>query len=487
MAGTADPAFTADTGNEWLDSIMWGMQWDSGASANNPTVITYYIAGLQGNEVIDLDFNTVTALGTIFAEESQAMLSAMSAMATVCNIEFQSTASQSAADIIWASVSDSDADGNLGWANPPGTENNSALGDEQSLIVSNHDAYDPTSPNPNLLVPGGFDYITFIHELGHALGLAHPHDTGGGSLIAPGVTASFDSFGDFDLNQGVYTMMSYNDGWKTGPLGASPASTYGFEIGPMAFDIAALQIMYGANMSYHTGDDVYTLPTANVAGTGYLCLWDAGGEDQIVGGNFGNVIDLRAATLQTEEGGGGWISNASGIHGGFTIANGVLIENATGGAGADTLKGNSGGNVLNGAGGVDKLLGLGDNDSLNGGGGKDRLTGGSGEDQLDGGGGKDIFAFLTLSDSAADLTYDHILDFLRGTDRIDVSAIDARAGGSDDKFKLDKGGAFSVGEIHQSVVGSTRILTFNTEGDAVPEMTIEINGTGKLDAGDFIL
>ena len=37
------------------------------------------------------------------------------------------------------------------------------------------------------LEQGGFGFITIIHELGHALGLAHPHDKGGSSSVFPGV------------------------------------------------------------------------------------------------------------------------------------------------------------------------------------------------------------------------------------------------------------------------------------------------------------
>jgi serralysin len=478
MAGTANPVTTADTGNRWLDSILWGKQWDSGAAAGSPTVVTYYIAGQNGNEAVNLDSSSVTALGSIFAEEVDSMISAMNALSTVCNLTFQSAATQADADIIWASVNNRDADGALGWANPPGTEFNSSLGEAQSLIISNHSSYRPTSPNANLLVPGGYDYITFIHELGHAVGLAHPHDRGGGSLIAPGVSSATGDYGTAGLNQGVFSMMSYNDGWKTGPTGAPGKPIFGYEIGPMAFDIAALQILYGANMSYHAGDDDYTLPTANVAGTGYLCLWDAGGEDEIIGGDRGNLIDLRAATLETARGGGGWVSYGKGIHGGFTIANGVVIENATGGAGVDLLRGNISDNVLTGAGGADRLSGLA---------GADTLIGGSGRDLMTGGLDADTFLYALLTDSGIGASRDQILDFARGVDKIDVSAIDAIDGGADDAFVLDTDGIFAAGEIRQVVSRSTVVLQFNTDADSAAEMTIAVNGAMLLGAGDFVL
>ncbi|RYG94014.1 MAG: matrixin family metalloprotease, partial [Alphaproteobacteria bacterium] len=331
MAGTASAVKTPDTGNKWLDSIMWGKQWTSGAAEGEATEVTYYIAGTGGEEKVTLDQGSVTAF-VPYAEETQAMRSAMDAMAAVANITFVSTTSQATTDLIWGSVNNTDGQDSLGWANPPGVAYSSTYQDHQSGIAINRTKYNPDSGDANFLVAGGYDYITFIHELGHALGLAHPHDKGGGSLIAPGVKGE-GSRGNHDLSQGIYTMMSYNDGWETGPVQPDANKTYGYEKGPMAFDIAALQIMYGANMAYHAADDSYALPTANVAGTGYLCLWDAGGQDEILGGDFGNMIDLRAATLRTAKGGGGWVSYADGIAGGFTIANGVVIEDATGGAG----------------------------------------------------------------------------------------------------------------------------------------------------------
>src|ERR1043165_1548346 len=53
---------------------------------------------------------------------------------------------------------------------------------------------------------------------------------------------------------------------------------------------------------------------------------------------------------------GGAISKADGIFGGYTIAKGVVIENAIGGSGNDTLVGNSADNTLDGRAGDDTVV-----------------------------------------------------------------------------------------------------------------------------------
>ena len=158
--------------------------------------------------------------------------------------------------------------------------------------------------------------------------------------------------------------MTYNDGWTGQP---SKSVDWGYEKGPGAFDIAAIQALYGANMSYHTGDDIYLLPTANVSGTGWTTIWDAGGTLDTIEAplNAGSAtIDLRAATLTPNDpNAGGYVSWVKGIAGGFTIAHGVSIENATGGSGNDKLTGNEIANILDGRGGADRMEGLGGNDT----------------------------------------------------------------------------------------------------------------------------
>src|SRR5690606_1078302 len=145
-------------------------------------------------------------------------------------------------------------------------------------------------------------------------------------------------------------------GWPLRPGGPLGGATTGGQSTPMALDIALLQQLYGINPTTNNGDTTYNLMSL----TSYSAIWDTGGTDMISfagGGAAAVVIDLRAATLLSEIGGGGYVSYAAGVAGGYTIANGVIIENAIGGSGADTLIGNEHDNVLDGGLGVDTMIG----------------------------------------------------------------------------------------------------------------------------------
>ncbi len=333
------------------------------------------------------------------------------------------------------------------------------------------------------LSDGGLGFSTILHEVLHGLGLEHPHD---GTNTLPGLNPNaanypFGDLGDFDLNQEVYTIMSYNSGLTGTPqnLTMGNAST------PMALDIALLQEMYGANTTHESGDNIYELPDSHDA---WMSIWDTGGTDTInYAGSRDVVIDLREATLQQEQGGGGFISATQGIGGGFTIANGADIENASGGSGDDTLVGNdlgnglngnagdddidagagndmvdgasgsddiettSGANTLYGGSGFDNIQGGSDSDTIFGGSGDDQISGGAGNDALfggrgadtinggndndmivggmgadalTGGSGADVFIFEYASDSyAGTRNRDTITDFEVGIDHIDLTDI----------------------------------------------------------------
>ncbi|MCA1600255.1 MAG: M10 family metallopeptidase C-terminal domain-containing protein, partial [Acidobacteria bacterium] len=304
-----------------------------------------------------------------------------------------------------------------------------AYGTQQGIGVYNL-ASGGFGTNPSSLVQGGFSFGVILHEMGHGHGLAHPHDTGGGSEIMLGVTASTGSYGVYDLNQGVYTVMSYNDAWDQHPDGPSPGGRanngQGWSGSLSAFDIAQLQERYGVH-AYNTGDNVYTLQGVNAPGTFYETIWDSGGNDTIEFSGVADAqIDLLAATLDYSPTGGGVVSFVDGVWGGYTIANGVTIENATGGSGNDVLLGNDTANTLTGNAGDDTLVGRGGNDLLLGGGGVDTVTGGDGLDVATLGGGNDIYVAeldaTKVDTKQGKMSVNIITDFdASGDDLIDLS------------------------------------------------------------------
>ncbi len=343
-------------GNPYIDSLVWGTRWIDGP-------VNFYFGAGQ-----------IPRLGgggyQWFGYEQTAFRQALRLYENVCNLDFREVGSYGASDIAWWLVPSSYTGGSLGQHEIP-------VG-AVDPIHGEFNAQHPSWTAAGLRI-GGYGFVTVLHEIGHGIGLAHPHDGGseGDATIFPGVDDPFDT-GDLGLNQGIWTVMSYNDGWDVMP---GNSFAYGWEGTPMAFDIAALQEMYGANMSFHTGNNAYRLPGANAAGAFWACIWDAGGIDTISAANLGGacVINLNDAPLEGPNA-GGFVSWMNGIRGGFTIANDVVIENAIGGKGNDSIDGNEFANDLRGGPGKDTLEGGAGNDTVNGGAGGDSLTGGGGDD-----------------------------------------------------------------------------------------------------------
>jgi serralysin len=397
-------------GNVYVDALIWGdAAWDV---SGGPIRLWFgqssdFSAASAVHGDSDALIYGASARNWTDTEKS-AFIRATQVYASVCGLTFTLAGSAADANIVWWKTSIDDE--TLGFHEPP------AYGEASGGQLWGY--FNPTMRSWNYMNFGGDGFNTVLHEIGHGLGLAHPHDGGTGSdaTTFPGVRDPF-STGTHGLNQGVWTVMSYNTGWDQTSYGLS----YGAQGGLGAFDVAALQALYGQNLSTASGDDVYELPTRSPAHgkEGWSCIWDAGGADTISAarGASSVTIDLRAATLRKgDPDAGGFISREIGVAGGFTIANGVLIENATGGSRSDTLIGNWIANTLKGNGGSDVLNGGGGADILNGGGGNDKLYGGSGNDSLTGSAGKDIFVFNTRA--AAGTNVDRILDFKVADDSI---------------------------------------------------------------------
>ncbi len=160
-----------------------------------------------------------------------------------------------------------------------------------------------------------------------------------------------------------------------------------------------------------------------------------------------------------------------GVHGGFTIANGVTVENARSGSGNDALTGNEAANRLESGAGTDTLIGNGGNDILIGGTGADTLTGGAGADS---------FVYQSNADSSVGTGRDVITDFTRGADRIDVSALNASSFVGTSLF------SGQAGQLRYVSFDGTTIIELDSNGDRVADLQIELNGMIGLGFSDFI-
>lgn len=491
MAGTAITSFVDGTptnnANPWIDSLVWGGAWrdDPNVTSNDGRVTVRYSAvhGVDPAEIIWEGSSAPWGSAALTA-----LRNALTSWSNVANIRFVETSDPNTADFwAWQAPSAHTGADTFGYSEVPvpGT-----VAEPLYLVLNGENE----TWIPSALVRGGYAYVTLIHEIGHLIGLAHPHDGGGlgdGTLF-PGVSDGDSSdFGQYGLNQGIFTTMSYMDGWQTQFPDHSYQTEwdYGYQATPMALDIAAIQSIYGAAANA-TGNSTYRLPDANRAGTYWSCIWDTGGTDTLTnaGSNVAAYLDLRAAPLVGANA-GGYVSRANGIVGGYTIANGVVIENATGGNRADRIIGNTAANTLLGNGGAD---------TITGGAGADRIVGGAGADRIATGTGADRIVFNAPSEMTnASTACDVITDFVRGTDRIVLTTMDASTVLADNNafewlgtggFGTSARGGVRYQQINNSGSDNDFTLVFlDRDSDTQAELVLRLNGLHTLQSGDFAL
>jgi serralysin len=214
-----------------------------------------------------------------------------------------------------------------------------------------------------------YSFQTYVHEIGHALGLGHGGPYNG--------SASYGLDNLYVNDVWSYTVMSYFD------QAEADFGSYRFVMGPSLGDILAVQNLYGANTTFNSGNSVYgrnatagsLYDFANYSTAPAFTIYDTGGTDTLDASGYGanQIINLNAEAF----------SSIGGPTNNIAIARGVVIEAAIGGDGGDSIIGNATNNLLMGNAGADTLDGGASNDSLVGGAGDDRLIGGAGLDITD--------------------------------------------------------------------------------------------------------
>jgi serralysin len=160
----------------------------------------------------------------------------------------------------------------------------------------------PSQDQDSDLFQGSYGITTYLHEIGHALGLTHPGDYNTAASYALDATHLQDTR--------EYSVMSYFEAGADGG-GTDHTGTAGLSYGatPLLHDILAVQAVYGADPTTRTGDTTYGFnSTAGHDAYDFaininpvIAIWDAGGTDTIdaSGWNTDQVIDLNAGALSS--------------------------------------------------------------------------------------------------------------------------------------------------------------------------------------------
>jgi serralysin len=242
-----------------------------------------------------------------------------------------------------------------------------------------------------------------------------------------------------------------------------------------------------------------------------------GGDDTIRGGTgddalFGEIGTPDAADLAKVSGGNDVLQGDAGNDslfgqtGNDTLNGGEGADLLNGGAGKDTASyanaaaglianlnlsaRNTGEAAGDRYGSVENLVGSRFNDQLVGNAQVNRLTGGEGADALTGGAGKDVFVFRSVAEiGLLEAERDIIFDFAVGADKINLAAIDAKAGVAGNQAFSFAAGGFTgqEGQLRAVREASDTFVIGDVDGDRLADFVLQLDDALTLSGASFIL
>ena len=152
------------------------------------------------------------------------------------------------------------------------------------------------------------------------------------------------------------------------------------------------------------------------------------------------------------------------------------------------LSGFDGNDTLTGLKGDDYLDGGAGNHVMSGGGGNDTLYGGAGVDVMTGGTGNDVFVVKFIAESTA-AAPDTITDFVAGSDKIDLSAIDINPNSPNQQHFTFSSAVKLTGVAGQLIYDTTNhVVLGDADGDGQADFKILLtNNPTSLHSTDFVL
>ena len=199
---------------------------------------------------------------------------------------------------------------------------------------------------------------------------------------------------------------------------------------------------------------------------------DGSGNDFYNGGNGTDTLDYSSLSdgikIDLARGLANLISGEPTLIGVDKIAGFEIIQ---AGSGSDIVIGNAGANTIYG------------ND------GDDLITGGGGKDDLYGGGGSDTFTYKSLAESGLTVLARDVIYDLGSGDKIDLSAIDAKSGGTaNDAFTfIGDSSSLTTANANGALWFENGTLYGSNDTDIAAEFTISLPNMGSLDTNYFIL